>query len=57
MFRGISTTTYKMELFMALLNDFQSLTNATKKYILDVMGVLESSLLQRTKALFENIDT
>ena len=42
---------------MALLNDFQSLTNATKKYILDVMGVLESSLLQRIKALFENIDT
>ena len=58
-FRGIcrAPTIFKMELFMTLLNDFQSLTNATKKYILDVMGVLEPSLLQRIKALFENIDT
>ena len=58
-FRGIcrAPTTFKMELFMTLLNDFQSLTNATKKNILDVMGVLEPSLLQCIKALFENIDT
>ena len=59
LFRGICTapTTSKMELFVTLLNDFQSLTNVTKNYILDVMGVLDPSLLLRIKILFQNIDT
>ena len=50
-------TTSNMELFMTLLNGFQSLTNVTKNYILDVMGVLDPSPLLRIQALFQNIDT
>ena len=59
LFRGIcrAPATSKMELFVTLLNDFQSLTNVTKNYILDVMGVLDPSLLLRIKILFQNIDT
>ena len=58
-FRGICTpsTTSKMELFVTLLNGFQSLTNVTKNYILNVMVVLHPSLLLRIKTLFQNIDT
>ena len=59
LFRGIckAPTTSKMELFVTLLNGFQSLTNVTKSYILDVVGVLDPSLLLRIKILFQNIDT
>ena len=42
---------------MTLLNGFQSLTNVTKNYILDVMGVLDPPPLLRIQALFQNIDT
>ena len=42
---------------MTLLNGFQPLTDVTKNYILDVMGVLDLSLLLRIQALFRNIDT
>ena len=42
---------------MALLNGFQSLTNVTRNYILDVMEVLDPSPLLRIQALFQNIDT
>ena len=52
-----SPATSKMKLFVTLLNGFQSLTNVTKNYILDVMGVLDPSLLLRIKILFQNIDT
>ena len=52
-----SAATCKMKLFLTLLNGFQSLTNVTKNYILDVMGVLDPSLLLRIKILFQNIDT
>ena len=59
LFRGIcrAPAISKMELFMTLLNGFHSLTNVTKNYILDVMGVLDSSLLLRIEALVQNIDT
>ena len=59
LFRGIcrAPMTSKMELFVTLLDDFQSLTNVTKNYILDVMGVLDPSPLLRIQALFQNIDT
>ena len=59
LFRGIcrASATSKIELFVTLLNDFQSLTNVTKNYILDVMGVLDPSLLLCIKMLFQNIDT
>ena len=59
LFRGIcrAPTISKMDLFMTLLNGFQPLTNVTKNYILDVMGVLDLSLLLRIQALFQNIDT
>ena len=59
LFRGIcrAPATSKMELFVNLLNNFQSLTNVTKNYILDVMGVLDPSLLLHIKILFQNIDT
>ena len=50
-------TTSKIELFVILFNGFQSLTNVTKNYILDVMGVLDPSLLLCIKMLFQNIDT
>ena len=46
-----------MELFVTLLNDFQPLTNVTKNSILDVVGVLDPSLLLYMKILFQNIDT
>ena len=42
---------------MTLLNGFQPLPDVTKNYILDVMGVLDLSLLLRIQALFQNIDT
>ena len=42
---------------MTLLNSFQSLTNVTKTYILDVMGVLDPSIFLRIQALLKNIDT
>ena len=59
LFRGIcrAQATSKIELFVTLFNGFQSLTNVTKNYILDVMGVLDPSLLLRIKMLFQNIDT
>ena len=59
LFRGIcrAPATSKMELFVTLLNNFQSLTNVTKNSILDVMGVLDPSVLVRIKKLFQNIDT
>ena len=59
LFRGIcrAQETSKIELFVTLFNGFQSLTNVTKNYILDVMGVLDPSLLLRIKILFQNIDT
>ena len=59
LFRGIcrAPATSKIELFATFLNGFQSLTNVTKNYILDVMGVLDPSLLLRIKILFQNIDT
>ena len=50
-------STSKIELFGILFNGFQSLTNVTKNYILDVMGVLDPSLLLRIKMLFQNVDT
>ena len=55
LFRGIcrAPATSKMELFVSLLNNFQSLTNVTKNYILDVMGVLDPSLLLHIKILFQ----
>ena len=51
LFRGIcrAPMTSKMELFVTILDGFQSLTNVTKNYILDVMGVLDPSLF------FQNI--
>ena len=57
--RGIcrAPATSKMELFVTLLNNFQSLTNVTKNSILDAMGVLDPSVLVRIKILFQNIDT
>ena len=59
MFRGIcrAPATSKMELFVTLFKGFQSLTNVTKSYILDVVGVLDPSLLLSLKMLFQNIDT
>ena len=59
LFRGISRVAAisKMELFVTLLNGFQPLTNVTKNPILDVMGVLDPSLLLYIKILFQNIDT
>ena len=59
LFRGIcrAPAISKMMLFMTLFNGFQSLTNVTKNYILDVMGVLDPSLLLRIQALVQNIDT
>ena len=59
LFQGIcrATAMSKTEFFATLLNGFQSLTNVTKNYILDVMGVLDPSLLLRIKILFQNIDT
>ena len=58
-FRGIcrALTTSKMELFVTLLNGFQPWTNDTKSPILDVLGVLDPSLLLYIKILFQNIDT
>ena len=49
--RGIcrAPATSKMELFVTLFNNFQSLTNVTKNSILDVMGVLDPSVLVRIK--------
>ena len=54
LFRGIcrAPATSKMELFVTLLNSFQLLTNVTKNYILDVMGVLDPYLLLHIKILF-----
>ena len=59
MFQGIcrAPAISKMELFVALLNGFQSLTNVTKTYISDVVGVLDPSILLCIKILFQNIDT
>ena len=59
LFRGIcrAPVTSKIELFATLLNGFESLTNVINKYILDVMGVLDPSLLLRIKILLQNIDT
>ena len=59
LFRGIcrAPTTSEMELFFILLNGFQSLTNVTKNYILDVAIVLHPSLFLRMEILFQNIDT
>ena len=45
-----------MELFVTLFNGFQPLTNVTKNPILDVVGVLDPSLLLYIKTLFQNID-
>ena len=46
LFGGIcrASATPKMELFVTLLNGFQSSSNVTKNYILDVMVVLHPSL-------------
>ena len=59
LFRDIfrAPATSNVELFVTLLNDFHSSSNVTKNYILDVMGVLDPSLLLRIKILFQNIDT
>ena len=58
LFRGIcrAHATSKIELFATLVNSFQSLTNVTKNYILDFMGVLDPFLLLHIKILFQNID-
>ena len=59
LFRDIcrAPATSNVELFVTLLNGFQSSPNVTKNYILDVMGVLDPSLLLRIKMLFQNIDS
>ena len=46
-----------MELFVTLLTGYQQLSNVTKNPILDVMGVLDPSLLLYIKILLQNIDT
>ena len=44
---GVSRTpaTSKMKLFVTLVNSFQPLTHITKNSMLDVAGVLETSLI------------
>ena len=45
--RGVYRTpaTSKMKLFVTFVNGFQPLTNLTKNSMLDVAGVLETSLI------------
>ena len=59
LFWGITRafTPSKMELFVALLNDFQPLTNVSKNSILDVAGVLSPSLFLYIEIFFQSIDT
>ena len=45
--RSVSRTpaTYRMKLFVTLINGFQSSNNVTKNSMLDVAGVLETPLI------------